>query len=36
MLHGKDMPGLKELQTGGSKIKVSYLALPDGADAKAE
>ena len=23
MLHGKDMPGLKDLQTGGSKIKVS-------------
>ena len=32
MLHGKDMPGLKELQTGGSKIKVSYLALPEGAE----
>jgi hypothetical protein len=32
MLHGTDMPGLKELQTGGSKIKVSYLALPEGAE----
>jgi len=32
MLHGKDMPGLKELRTGGSKIKVSYLALPEGAE----
>jgi len=32
MLHGKDMPGLKELQTGGSKIKVSYAALSDGAE----
>jgi hypothetical protein len=32
MLHGKDMPGLKELQTGGSKIKVSYAPLADGAE----
>ena len=32
MLHGKDMPGLKDLQTGRSKIKVSYAALTDGAE----
>ena len=30
-LHGKDMPGLKDLQTGGSTIRVSYAALADGA-----
>jgi len=30
-LHGTDMPGLKDLQTGGSAIKVSYAALSDGA-----
>lgn len=30
-LHGKDMPGLKDLQTSGSKIRVSYAALADGA-----
>lgn len=32
MLHGKDMPGLRDLQTGGSKIGVSYAALSDGAE----
>lgn len=32
MLHGKDMPGLRELQTSGSKISVSYAALSDGAE----
>ena len=32
MLHGRDMPGLKELQSSGSKIKVSYAALADGAE----
>ena len=31
-LHGADMPGLKELQAGASRIKVSYAALPDGAE----
>ena len=31
-LHGNDMPGLKDLQTGGSKIKVSYAPLSDGAE----
>lgn len=32
MLHGKDMPGLKELQASGSKIGISYAALSDGAE----
>lgn len=32
MLHGKDMPGLKELQTAESGIVVSYTARPDGAE----
>lgn len=32
MLHGTDMPGLKDLRTGGAKIKVSYAALADGAE----
>jgi len=31
-LHGADMPGLKELQDGASRIKVSYAALPLGAE----
>ena len=31
-LHGADMPGLKDLQTGASRIKVSYAALPSGAE----
>ena len=31
-LHGADMAGLKDLQTGASRIKVSYAALPDGAE----
>ncbi len=31
-LHGADMPGLKELQGGASQIKVSYAALPTGAE----
>lgn len=29
-LHGADMPGLKELRAGASRIKVSYAALPAG------
>lgn len=33
-LHGADMPGLKDLQAGASHIKVSYAALPDGAEIK--
>jgi len=32
MLHGADMPGLKELLAGASRIKVSYAALPSGAE----
>ncbi|HKR34856.1 MAG TPA: hypothetical protein VJT10_08450 [Steroidobacteraceae bacterium] len=31
-LHGTDMPGLKDLQKGGSKMRVSYAALSDGAE----
>ncbi|MEO8748118.1 MAG: hypothetical protein ABI379_10770 [Rhodanobacter sp.] len=31
MLHGATMPGLKELQAGSSKIKVTYSELPTGA-----
>jgi hypothetical protein len=32
MLHGANMPGLKELQEGASRIKVSYSALPNGGE----
>lgn len=32
MLHGADMPGLKELQVGASNIRVSYAPLPSGAE----
>ena len=32
MLHGPDMPGLKELQAGASGVKVSYATLPLGAE----
>lgn len=31
-LHGSHMPGLKELQSGASSIKVSYATLPNGAE----
>jgi hypothetical protein len=31
-LHGADMPGLKELEAGASRIKVSYAAVPSGAE----
>ena len=31
-LHGENMPGLKELHAGASHIKVSYSALPNGAE----
>jgi hypothetical protein len=31
-LHGADMPGLKELQAGATRIKVSYAALPSGGE----
>ena len=30
-LHGANMPGLKELQLGAQRVKVSYADLPDGA-----
>jgi hypothetical protein len=32
LLHGTDMPGLKELQIGASHIKVSYASVPAGAE----
>lgn len=32
MLHGEDMPGLKELEAGSSDIKISYTALAIGAE----
>jgi hypothetical protein len=32
MLHGENMPGLRELQEGASHIKVSYTALQNGAE----
>lgn len=35
-LHGMDMPGLKELQAGASRIKISYAALPNGAEIRFE
>jgi len=31
-LHAADMPGLKDLQAGASRLKVSYAALPSGAE----
>jgi hypothetical protein len=31
-LHGADMPGLRDLQAGAAQIKVSYTALPSGAE----
>jgi hypothetical protein len=30
-LHGEEMPGLRELQSGAPRLKVTYAALPDGA-----
>ena len=32
MLHGANMPGLKELQFGARRVKVSYSELADGAE----
>ena len=32
MLHGEDMPGLKDLETEAAQISVRYSALPDGAE----
>lgn len=31
-LHGAGMPGLKELQAGAARIRISYSALPTGAE----
>lgn len=32
LLHGTGMPGLEDLQNGASRIKISYAALPSGAE----
>jgi hypothetical protein len=32
MLHGADMPGLEDLEKGAARIKVTYAALPSGAE----
>jgi hypothetical protein len=32
LLHGVEMPGLKELQAGAKQVRVSYSALPTGAE----
>jgi len=32
MLHGSDMPGLREIQAGAAGIRVSYAALPAGGE----
>ena len=32
MLHGTDMPGLKDLEDGASKIKISFTSLSAGAE----
>jgi len=31
-LHGADMPGLSDLEAGAARIRVSYAALPNGAE----
>jgi hypothetical protein len=31
-LHGSDMPGLRELQAGASRLKITYRELPNGAE----
>jgi hypothetical protein len=31
-LHGANMPGLKELQAGAAKVRISYSPLPTGAE----
>jgi len=31
-LHGAEMPGLRDLEAGGARIKVSYTTLPNGAE----
>ena len=35
-LHGGQMPGLMDLQAGAARVKVSYAALPDGAEIRFE
>lgn len=31
-LHGADMPGLRELQAGAARIRITYRALPNGGE----
>jgi len=35
-LHGEEMPGLKDLEAGASRIKVSYASVPSGAEIRFE
>lgn len=35
-LHGENMPGLKELNAGASQLKITYTALPMGAEIRFE
>lgn len=35
-LHGAEMPGLKDLEAGASRINVSYTAVPSGAEIRFE
>jgi hypothetical protein len=35
-LHGKDMPGIKELSAGASRIRITYSELPNGAQVSFE
>ncbi|GAB3480211.1 hypothetical protein [Azotobacter salinestris] len=35
-LHGPDMPGLKELEAGASRMKVTYAPLPNGGEIRFE
>ncbi|MDV7213345.1 hypothetical protein [Azotobacter beijerinckii] len=35
-LHGEQMPGLKELETGASRMKVVYAPLPNGGEIRFE
>lgn len=35
-LHGESMPGLRELEAGAARMKVSYAPLPDGGEIRFE
>jgi hypothetical protein len=36
VLHGEKMPGLKELNAGAARLKITYAALPMGAEIRFE